>query len=620
MTLRPLAAIVAASALLLSLLLAALAGAGPTLAHANLVSSVPGVGSVVATSPAQIRIVFSEPIEALGTSADVLDAVGHAVVAEAGAPDPADPYALVIPIPPLDDGAYTVQWRSLSAADGHVTQGFFTFAVGAGSVLPSPVPGTGGAGDIHAGHSAATAVLETIGRALSDLGTMLAFGLALVALVVVLPPAPGLAGPMAAAAAWAALLGSSGTALLAQTAAQSASLSLADYVTQTHNGTFVLARTLLLLAGGIAALLLGRRSPRWSLAVSATTGIVAVGLLADAGHAAGFDALAPVLAMVVHVAAAGVWLAGLITLAILGLASRGRPALPLGTPSLPSFVPRFSALALVAAALFGFTGLAFADQLAGGVVVLDSPYGVLVGAKIVLVLGALGLGALNFLAPRGEASPAGAMRWRIPLEAGVVGAVVVVSALLASGNPPGLERPVWLAPAGAIVRDDVALAIEPARPGPQRFVVELSPSLAGVTAVALDLQRIDIDQGSSRVPMSSDPTDTRRWISDGGLFPANSSWTATAVAFDSGGVQIARQRFDLVFDSERLSSGEATAAITIRLLCGIALLGLAVLALTMGLAGGALPRTPPRLGRFALIVGAAIAGPIGLLLVFVWPT
>jgi copper transport protein len=613
---RPLAALVAASGISLWLSFAAVGGS-VVLGHANLISSSPGAGSVVATAPAVIRLVFSEPIEPLGTSADVLDSVGHAIVAEAGTVDPVDPYALLVPVPELADGTYTVQWRALSAADGHVSQGFFTFAVGAGS-SPPPINDQGNDGDIHAGHSAGTALLETIGRASGDAGAMLVFGLALVGLIVVLPIAPGLGRQLVLGAAAASVIGVVGAVLLAISSASAAEMNPADYVSGTRNGLMIVARAAVLVVGLAAVVAMARRSVRASLLAAGVSGILAITLLAAAGHAGAFNNVLPVVAMVAHIAAAGTWLTGLLVLAALALALRFAGA-ALSVPPVARLVPRFSALALVAAALFGLTGVAFAGELAGGMLVLDSPYGLLVGLKIMLGLVALGLGGLNLLASRPSDDSPGAFRWRIPVEAALVVVVVVVGALLASGSPPGPLQPVTLAPAGAGGPTRITLAIEPARPGPQRYVATVGEAgTAPPAAVDLQVQRVDLDQGTALVAMQPDPRQAHTWVSDGGLLMANSSWSLSVIAHDAAGVEMSRQRFDVSLDASGLTQGAADQGISLAILSGLALLALAVLALTVGLAGGSLPRTPARLGRWALIIGGVIAGPVGLVLVFGW--
>ena len=99
----------------------------------------------------------------------------------AGRPDPADPRMLVAAAPSMPDGSYSVTWRSLSAADGHTAEGFFTFAVGGGGVIA----GHGHEGGATHGHdeSPAERVLAIAARSASFGGLMLAFGVALLALL-----------------------------------------------------------------------------------------------------------------------------------------------------------------------------------------------------------------------------------------------------------------------------------------------------------------------------------------------------------------------------------------------------------------------------------------------------
>ena len=55
--------------------------------------------------------------------------------------DPADGTHLSVALKPLPNGVYTVSWRVLSAADGHVTTGAFPFAVGVTAIaMPAPAP------------------------------------------------------------------------------------------------------------------------------------------------------------------------------------------------------------------------------------------------------------------------------------------------------------------------------------------------------------------------------------------------------------------------------------------------------------------------------------------------
>src|SRR5260221_9537951 len=103
----------------------------PVSAHANLVRSEPAANAVLDTPPTQLKLWFSEvpepgfsPIQILDRNGTPIDGVGtvHA--------DPGDATVLVVSLPPLKPGIYTVVWKALSAVDGHVTAGGFAFVVG----------------------------------------------------------------------------------------------------------------------------------------------------------------------------------------------------------------------------------------------------------------------------------------------------------------------------------------------------------------------------------------------------------------------------------------------------------------------------------------------------------
>ena len=76
--LRALAGILAAVAVLVMPALPGGSGAR-VLAHAQLVASSPGAGAVVPESPDELRLVFSEPLEAQATSLDLADERGATV-------------------------------------------------------------------------------------------------------------------------------------------------------------------------------------------------------------------------------------------------------------------------------------------------------------------------------------------------------------------------------------------------------------------------------------------------------------------------------------------------------------------------------------------------------------
>ena len=86
---------------------------------------------MVATSPAEIAIRFTEPLEETYTGVTLLNQNGDEVPDTSFRIDEADQHRLVVTLPAsLPNGTYIVSWQNLSAADGHRQQGYFAFTVG----------------------------------------------------------------------------------------------------------------------------------------------------------------------------------------------------------------------------------------------------------------------------------------------------------------------------------------------------------------------------------------------------------------------------------------------------------------------------------------------------------
>ena len=100
----------------------------PAFAHAFLENAVPAVGSRSEKSPEQVRLRFTEKVEAGSSSVRVLDSQGARVDEGNARANPSDPAVLIVDLKPLAPGAYRVIWRA-QTADGHVTEGDFTFEV-----------------------------------------------------------------------------------------------------------------------------------------------------------------------------------------------------------------------------------------------------------------------------------------------------------------------------------------------------------------------------------------------------------------------------------------------------------------------------------------------------------
>ena len=103
--------------------------AAPAYAHAMLDRATPAVGAVVRAAPSEIRLQFSQGVEASLSRVSVADAGGKSVPLGPATTAKNDRRVLVAPLPTsLVSGGYRVTWRVVST-DGHVSQGDFSFTV-----------------------------------------------------------------------------------------------------------------------------------------------------------------------------------------------------------------------------------------------------------------------------------------------------------------------------------------------------------------------------------------------------------------------------------------------------------------------------------------------------------
>jgi copper resistance protein C len=107
---------------------AALALAPPAFAHAFLERASPPVGSEVGASPSELYITFTEGVEPLFSTIEVRDAGGAAVAAGKPHVAPGNDRRLVIDLPKLSAGTYTVIWH-VTSVDTHKTEGTYHFTV-----------------------------------------------------------------------------------------------------------------------------------------------------------------------------------------------------------------------------------------------------------------------------------------------------------------------------------------------------------------------------------------------------------------------------------------------------------------------------------------------------------
>ncbi len=118
------------SLFLLGAVLVILFAAPSALAHANLLRSDPPANSSQKISPTRVRLWFSETPEPSFSTISVVDKSGAQLDQRDSHRVPDEKDAMEVSVPELPQGLYTVVWKALSAVDGHVTTGSFSFTVG----------------------------------------------------------------------------------------------------------------------------------------------------------------------------------------------------------------------------------------------------------------------------------------------------------------------------------------------------------------------------------------------------------------------------------------------------------------------------------------------------------
>jgi len=110
-------------------LLTSLMAASSAFAHAHLKAATPAADSTVAAAPAELRLEFSEGVEAAFTKISI-SKDGANVAVKGIATEGADKKTLVVtPAAPLAAGDYKVEWHAVSV-DTHKSEGVYRFKVG----------------------------------------------------------------------------------------------------------------------------------------------------------------------------------------------------------------------------------------------------------------------------------------------------------------------------------------------------------------------------------------------------------------------------------------------------------------------------------------------------------
>jgi methionine-rich copper-binding protein CopC len=111
------------------LTIASLLAAPAAWAHAFLSGASPPVGSQMPAAPAALTLRFTEPVEPLFCTIELLSPAGAAIRLPTPSVPATNPQALAVALPKLTPGTYTVVWH-VTSVDTHKTEGRFQFTIG----------------------------------------------------------------------------------------------------------------------------------------------------------------------------------------------------------------------------------------------------------------------------------------------------------------------------------------------------------------------------------------------------------------------------------------------------------------------------------------------------------
>lgn len=468
-------------------------------AHPSLLTTSPGPGAIEGNAPSRIQLAFSERIEREGSSLTLRDRAGRVV--------PLGPLTEVDGGPgmaagvrrTLRPGVYRASWVVLGD-DGHSVAGDFRFGValpggqpppGAASLTGSDPGGRGGE------RAESEGLLLVAMRWLSLLSAAMLLGGALL----VARTRPRLEEDAGAALAerqrrthrWLLAVSAIAAAemLLAAAAAGAGDGFNFALLTGSTSGVAAIVRLGVVLAAVGAAAVLRRH---WRGPVLAVAGALVLVTHAIGGHVASLSdgRTLAALGQIAHVLGAGIWVGGLLALALAVARAPACGRRTLGGEGLRALAP----IAAVAALVVVVTGtLAALREVDAEYFLRWSDYGRVVLAKAGLWLVLIGLGGVALLLRRrtgsGPRSPAVGALLRVEALAGLV--VVALAATLAGlvqgrGQPLPAQRGNLFAGATfatAPVKTSLArVTVAPARTGMNSLTAVVGPLQIGQPAVA----------------------------------------------------------------------------------------------------------------------------------------
>jgi copper transport protein len=474
-------------------------------AHSVLLGTEPANDAVVQESPGRVELRFNEPVEMSLGGIRVFDSEGNRVDADRVSPNGARRVGVDIE-GDLERGTYTVAWRAISA-DSDPISGAFVFHVQERGVQPGGI-----SVESLTGTSTTVDVFFTGGRFFDLALLLLSLGGAVV-LVIALPTAPwhvrrrlyGVLAGLATALALVALLNIffQGAAARGVGILDAFRWNVFTTVLETRYGEMMLVQAALAATLALTAMALRHSEARDRRALTALTLVLGAGMALTpsfSGHASTAGKLA-VTSDIAHVIAAALWTGGLGFL-VLALVLARDDRWPLATRA----VPRFSNMAVVSVATLLIAGVINGYlQVRTWSALWETRYGLLLLAKIALVVPLLGLGAYNnrYAVPRLKAGIASVLERRrfltaAGVELAIMVAVVAITAVLVSAEPARTE-----AMMEGMAMEDGAMGTEAGDQGAFESDVDLGemmahlvvePAMPGENSIHLTFEHADAER------------------------------------------------------------------------------------------------------------------------------
>ncbi|MEX2274224.1 MAG: copper resistance protein CopC [Actinomycetota bacterium] len=488
---------------------------GPAAAHAALDSSTPEQGAILDEAPSEVVLRFTEAPDLSLSRFQVVDGSGGSVAAGPALAG-ANERTIVLGLRAVSDGSYKISYSVVSAVDGHSSTNAISFGVG---VAPDTTPS---AEQESYPTPSPTAVA---GRWILYWGLAILLATATSWFVVFRGAIRGVGPTFAITWAFAA----AGAVVLPIAAARAADVPVGDLLASSTGGPFT-RQAIAVAVTGAAALVASRRRTNTAMAIVGAAAAVALLFHTLGGHAAAAESGRAIAVAVqwLHVVAVGVWIGGLVWLAV---GCRGAsPEARTGA------IRRFSHLATVALAVVLVTGVLRSVDLLGGwgeyLHLLATGWGTALAYKMALFTGLVAIAAWNHFVriPRLDRSASAGVLRSVVVEIVIAAGVFGVTGVLA-GLPPPYE--VESAPAveqvvvsgndfGTTTR--ARLTITPGRPGPNLLELVLADYDTGST---IDARRVSLRVD---LPSRSDlPAETVEFTSGGGR------WSATTTSLGLAG-------------------------------------------------------------------------------------